>query len=1275
MATLPEGWSLPPSQEQDNTPITSNSATLPEGWSVVPSQQQDNVSTLPEGWSVPTQQPQTPQPLDVTTLEKGTYTEDDLVGDKYYGTVSEYMKNRYNIEEGDNYNREDITRMFMNNMRGFAGGNTTRALSEVAYLNGLEDEELSKVGEAYTLFEGMANLYSDETSFGEAAGGTWDYVRSFLADPVNLVSLGVGKLFASGGMKAGTKAAQIMAKEAMKRQLAKGATKKAAEEAATKVFARQSERISAEAAKRLAKREGKKSVVREVAGTVGVDTLQAIGTTYAYENSLVRTDVQEEINPYSLGFAALGTIVLGGAVGAATLARGSEDFLGTEALALATKVETNDTPLLSMTDMFGFNFKVGDEVIKRGPGKTDREIDSAIVEPPQGSVLGFEDGKVIVQLPNGDVQYLLRSNLRLADNEATGGNEGILRSWKTLVDRGHETKFKTKKGAKGKVTREPITPTLDELDDEFFTKLLLGDGDLGVRGIVEALAEQGYVFKRRNKDDTISKFILDALISTKNHKVMGESNVAAKYIEDFMAATGIKQIKIMGDSGKKGKAVDINMENFAQLFAAKISDASVLQNALSQASKRLNDVDYSRGVGTASKNVEFNFRDVINSVTSYGIDTSKPEQLNKFQAFVDKYLNEGVRANQNRIIRLLVSNPSTSALNLVGWGAATSMNSAADTGVALMQLPLAGMYKVFGKGLKAEESMHIASSLARANRQRVRNLLDPSMTYDAFKALGNKNPKLLKELSQTLSGGVDAAKITTFNPNQTFGGRRADEAIDVIQSLTFVSAQDAITKSQEFTYQLDKLLRIKFKKSWNDFFVGEDAAAAMRTKEFEDAVATAVVETQKATYSKSYEKLGLIPQLIEQARNVPGLGLLVPFGRFFNNTVNFMVESSGGALVLKAATGKVYKEKTAKELAVRAAIGWGTVYSLAGGEKFNRDEGLAWDQKRDKFGAVVTAKYDFPISHLKAGARIMSYYTHGGEIPEEELLQITETLGLGSITRQLNQTVDGLGDTVSAALAGDLQAIKELQKVGIKMGSQAISGTTRFLDPVNQLVGLARGSDYVAIDRRDNNRFVNDSFRYMDQMIGAVIGDTAPQRYKAAIGKETQDAAKIIGIREVRTTDLTKVLNMVGKPSFKVDESLNETGSAKGSNRYAQIFHTFGDYGAAKILRTGVMKGKSLEEKKTRVAEMLQTAKALTIEFMEIGADEADDRVLAKMIKMVGPKGSVKSLDKALKEMGSEMEFADFADIETTTEALQQLGLLETFIETKKFKLDNLLPY
>ncbi len=105
------------------------------------------------------------------------------------------------------------------------------------------------------------------------------------------------------------------------------------------------------------------------------------------------------------------------------------------------------------------------------------------------------------------------------------------------------------------------------------------------------------------------------------------------------------------------------------------------------------------------------------------------------------------------------------------------------------------------------------------------------------------------------------------------------------------------------------------------------------------------------------------------------------------------------------------------------------------------------------------------------------------------------------------------------------------------------------------------------------------------------------------------------------------------------------------------------------------MQGKSLEEKQRRVAEMLNTAKILTTEFMEIGADEADDKVLAKMIKMVGNRGGVKKLDEALKNMGLDMEFADFADIDTTTEALQQLNSLDSFLAAKEFKLDNLLPY
>ena len=79
---LPEGFNVTPIQPNQPEP----SMELPEGFTVNPVQ--PTSSQLPEGFTLtPT------QPLDVNTLEKGTYTEDDLVGEKYYGTVSEYMKN------------------------------------------------------------------------------------------------------------------------------------------------------------------------------------------------------------------------------------------------------------------------------------------------------------------------------------------------------------------------------------------------------------------------------------------------------------------------------------------------------------------------------------------------------------------------------------------------------------------------------------------------------------------------------------------------------------------------------------------------------------------------------------------------------------------------------------------------------------------------------------------------------------------------------------------------------------------------------------------------------------------------------------------------------------------------------------------------------------------------------------------------------------------------------------------------------------------------------
>jgi len=1248
------------------------------------------LDSLPEGFTFggrsssqqPTPQEQTqdtvPLPATVDTLEKGTYTETDLKDDKYYGIVSEYMKNRYNIEESEDYNREEITTMFMNNMRGFAGGNTVRAISEVSYLNGLSEEKLSKVGEAYTLFEGMANLYSDETSFGEAAGGTWDYVRSALVDPVNLVSLGVGKVFASAGTKVAIKSAQGLAKAAMKRELARGATKEAAEEAGKAIFRKQAERLSRKSSLELAKKQGKKSAIKEVGATMVVDAVQAAGTAYAYEKSMVRTDVQDEVSMHSVGLAALGVMILGGTAGAFTVARsaksGGLETLGTEALSLPSGVNPNLQPLESMTDMFGFNFFEGEKVIKN---MTQRNPETGMDEAIEGTVVGFKKGQVLVQLPDGNTQLLRRADLRLADNTITGGNEGAIggrNGWEAAVSRGYAVELINKQrrnkellDADPNFVGPPPSPkpkSLDELDQDFFKTLLLGNKDLRVRGIVEAMAEQGYIFQKRNKDDTITRFVTDAIRSTGANST-AHRGMMTKFLEDFTKATGITEINLgVIGKGKVDKIEKLNIDNFADYLSYRTSDAAKTLNNWSQAQEALRVTELKLDNTT--------YDDWLRAAVLQESPDEVP--LNAVGKFLDKYVSEGIKANQNRVIRLLVSNPSTSALNLVGWGAATGINSVADIGVGIVQLNIAATYKILGKNEKAAEQLREASSLFMANKQRLRNLLDPEMTYDAFKSLGNKNPQLMKDLTETLSGGVDAGKMSSFDPKKTIAGQGADKFIDTVQTLTFVKAQDAFTKSQEFTYQLDKRLRKDFNKSWSEFFSDENADVAMKTFKFKQAMADAVVETQAATFSKSFADTGTFPKFIEEMRNIPGVGLIVPFGRFFNNTLNFIVEGTGVAMPLKLATGR-YKTKSQKELAMKAGIGYGIVLTYADQEKFNREQGLNWDQYRDRNGAVITVKYDFPISHLKAGAALMSYVLNDQKIPPDMLKDMSDQLGFGSITRQLNQTVDGLGSTLSLALTGDEAAIKELQKVSGKMLSQVASGVTRAVDPINQIVGLARGEDGISIDRRQNGRVANDSLRYMDQIIGAIGGDLAPQRFNAATGKKGQDATKLVGIREVKVTDTAKMMNMIGKPSFKADISINTAGSAEGSNRYAEVFHSFVEYRAGKLIRSNLMNDDkySLKDRQKQVKMVLEDAKGLTEAFMELGAVQSNDRVLFKMMKLVGKANSVKALDKIVKEMGVYDSFSDLADVESESEVLDQLVLIGAYLDGEKYRT-KILP-
>ena len=211
-------------------------------------------------------------------------------------------------------------------MRGFSGGNSVRTVNEVAFLNSLEDNspELANVGKAYELFENMAGVFSGETTAGEKAEAVGDYLRTTVADPVNLVGFGIGKLFTGVGSKSAAKLAQKSAIMSYRRSLQRGVAQEAAEKAANKVFTETFKKVSKDnAAKAVAKKEARdkvpdtiknrlKSNAKEITANMAVEMAVNVGSAYAYEKGLVRTGVQEEVNKINLGLAGVGTMIIGG---------------------------------------------------------------------------------------------------------------------------------------------------------------------------------------------------------------------------------------------------------------------------------------------------------------------------------------------------------------------------------------------------------------------------------------------------------------------------------------------------------------------------------------------------------------------------------------------------------------------------------------------------------------------------------------------------------------------------------------------------------------------------------------------------------------------------------------------------------------------------------------------------------------------------------------------------------------------------------------------------
>ena len=826
---------------------------------------------------------------------------------------------------------------------------------------------------------------------------------------------------------------------------------------------------------------------------------------------------------------------------------------------------------------------------------------------------------------------LVSETVQQADPKAIAKElQDSIKEWATTAPEG-ATDWLTKVREGGELT---------DSDTDFFIDLLLGinnaDGDVELKGLAQIMQEGGYFYTKRSEDDKMSNWIADFM----------KEDLEQADIDGIMNAFG-EGLGVRIDS-------KITPEAFGDAFANKMNESARSMNSVMQVAKRL-DVSLD----------DLNIDDFLQEALGLNLMDDIVLKADRFKG--KGVITANVTETQNKFIRTLVSHPSTSMLNVLGYGSAAGLDVATDITMALFKGTRGTLKSLAGYSDSGAKELYVAKQLLLSSKDRVKFAFDPDMTYAAYRSALEKNTGALNTLSRTLSGGVDISNsVEQMSRLGGLGGKvqdKADTVLNHVQTATFVHAQDAYTKSQEYVGQMNKMLRTKFGKSWNEFYTDPNASKIMATKEYKQLEMDAVAATMTNTFSKSYKdgtKLGELAGFIEDARNIPGLGFMIPFGRFFNNTIDFGIKNTPLLNFAAKATGK-YADKSYEELAARGTVVTGLVWSLAQDEDENRRMGLGlYDEIID--GQVVSQQYDYPISLFKAAARVISYKMAGEEVPAEIIAQIGKDFGGGGLTRNLNKTTAEFADFGAAILAGELgDVMAEGQVIASDITAQALSGFLRPLEPIDTGIAIFAGVDQSPKDTAQGNKFVGDSLRYIDTTVDFFMGnEDAPLKMSAFAGEGAQQSSKNLGIRTQSMTNTQRVMNMLGLDQWAINSGLSKDKKLmipEAVNEYQrQVYRAIEGWATMKM-NNDAFRNSDIETQRTLWADHLKKVKQ-EAKFMLAADYDGPQSTLREQYDIMS-KFSVSEVEDGLKALELDKTIGELS--------LAEVSILRSQLETSKY--------
>ena len=653
---------------------------------------------------------------------------------------------------------------------------------------------------------------------------------------------------------------------------------------------------------------------------------------------------------------------------------------------------------------------------------------------------GLQDtGDVLERISNAVIEEAMPKLTKTSTAKAVGNTVAALKTWAAKVADGKQ---------------------YDALPAEVLREVILGkEVARGVYkgGILEAFKDAGAKF---SKGETISD------VMTNFVRFLDDAQL--KEINDALKPTGI---------------------SLGELSETRIKLGDLLAKDISEAGKVLNTMSV--------------FRKQVNAQLMAANDMldAKVEAIGAREA-IDEAMNNPNRLKYMQSVwkRLLVSSPATTMVNVAGFTQYYAGQTLADLFNATTLVAGSALKAPFNKQAAAK-SLRQARALTTLQAQKIRNLLDPYTTHDAYMDFLKVNPDVQKILFETGSTGVErVSRRFGVDPNSKWFNR-AEAVANGANTITGVRIQDSFTKSQMFMAELDKQLRINKGMTLREAMQNGTIDAVD-----EDILNAATDTTLRSVFAKDYstteqpELLRSAASLVEKLSATPVIGTILPFGRFFNNvlaTAYQWTPLSAPELMLKFASRTIKggeKSLTETDAVARMLVGTATLGLAAQYDKERKAKGLGTFEVETAGGTIVDVKNVYPFSMFLAVGRGINTISEGENITPELKEDILVQLGVGQLAKdaQFGNDLSNMFDLLFNADEGAGRNADVAKGLAKTLGNFA-AGFTRPLDAVNRIAGFAMDTDNAKDIRQAETgmqTFSLSATKYIDNILEAFIDKT-----------------------------------------------------------------------------------------------------------------------------------------------------------------------------------------